>query len=250
MKMSIPDKISFKFFVLILSGLIILCFYLFISMHKNRDVTSYENNKKIESIRKYVNSISTDFLNDVGALAKKENLTTWGCGPSSYALASLINKKFFDNKLTVHVLYDNEPEEITERFGFVQFKEGDENSVIDHAWIEIYMKNKLIYIDPTVAKYGKVKEIAFEIFDVGQPDIKKILKEKYGIIDNRLSLVMAKIYNNIPVDQPPYKGMALDQDSLPQYEKILKVRNTVSLGREPITWKNWIEYLVTKYNNY
>lgn len=212
------------------------------------DLLNSEDRQKIENIRKYVNSISDDFMTDIKTLAKKDNLTSWGCGPSSYALAAIINKKFFDNQLTVHALYDYEPYEITERFGFVQPDNSVDDSIIDHAWIEIYIKNKMLYIDPTVARYQKTKKIVFEEFELGQPDIKKILKEKYGVIDNRLSILLTKIYNNIPVDEAPYNGMTIDTASLPHYQQILKVRNTVSLGREPVKWKDWIDYLTSRYH--
>lgn len=238
---------SSKVFCVVIFGLTFLGSYFLLELNKVDNLITDEDSKKIETIRDYLNSISDNFLKDIEYLAQDENLISWGCGPSSYALALILNKKFFDNRLVVDTLYDKEPEEIIERFGFVQPKDQVEGKVIDHAWIEIFLKNKIIYIDPTVARYGRVKGIAFEVFDIGQSNIKNIYKEKYGIIDNRISLLLTKIYNNIPVDEPPYVGMIIDEESLPYYDKILKVRNTVSLGREPITWKKWVDYLVAKY---
>ena len=222
--------------------------YLFFKEQGNGYIMTDEDSKKVEDIRQYINSISDSFLKDVETLAKDKNLVSWGCGPSSYAIARILDRKFFNDQLPIDSLYDKEPIEIVERFGFVQNKVGVENSVIDHAWIEVFFKNKLIYIDPTVARYGRVDGIAFEVFDIGQEGIKSILKDKYGVVDNRISVLLTKIYSNIPVDESPYQGMTIDEEPLPHYDKILKVRNTVSLGREPITWKQWADYLTSKYN--
>ena len=148
----------------------------------------------------------------------------------------------------IDALYDNEPYEITERFGFAQFMENGQEVTGDHAWIEIYLKDKLIFIDPTIAQYGKTDGIAFEIFAIGDPNIKTTLKNKYNIIDDRISILVRKINRGIPVNDPPYPGMGIEPKDIAYFQEVVKLRNTVSLGQEPDTWKPWIVDLVKKYD--
>ena len=158
-------KINVGLFTAVVVVLLVVAGYFYLELKDSRGVVNNDDLKKIEAIQSYLSSVSGDFTKDLDYLAEKEGLTSSGCGPSSYAMGTILDKKFFGGKLVIDTLYDKEPEEIIERFGFVEFKKGGEDSVIDHAWIEIFIKNKIIYIDPTVYKYGKVKGIAFEVFN-------------------------------------------------------------------------------------
>ena len=244
-----PKTISFKVFIIVVVSILSIGGY-FVSREKSvpKGVMTVDDLTKIESIRSYISSISDDFTKDVQALAKENKVPSWGCGPSSYALAQLINRKFFANDLMVDVLYDNEPYEVIERFGLVEFVDGKEKTTGDHAWVEVYIKNKILFIDPTIAQYGKVSGIAFEAFNVGDPSIKSILKDKYGVIDNRVTILLRKVLNKIPIDQPPYPGMGIDPNYLAYFKNVVELRNTVSIGREPDSWSKWTDYLVGKYN--
>ena len=125
---------------------------------------------------------------------------------------------------------------------------GGKPIVGDHAWLEVYFKDTMLFIDPTIAQYGKVQGIAHERFTIGDPEIKKQLREKYGIIDNRLSILVRKYTSHIPNDQPPYPGMGIDPKDAEYFLHIADTRNIVSLGREPESWKPWVEELLKKYN--
>ncbi len=249
--MKIPDKISFKIFLVTTGFLVGLCAYFVFGRNNSQPasgVMTKDDLQKIESIKNYIQSISISFAKDVKTLAIEENLPSWGCGPSSYALAQIINKKFFNNQLIVDALYDNEPYEIVERFGLVQFQDGKEQTTGDHAWVEVFVKNKLIFIDPTIAQYGKGTGIAFETFDLGDPNIKDILKTKYGVIDVRISLLVRKVMNNIPINQLPYPGMTIDPNYLNYFKRVFDLRNTVSIGHEPEGWEKWVSILESKYD--
>jgi hypothetical protein len=199
---------------------------------------------KIKDIESYLDSISSSYMADEQRLAAQENLPSWGCGPSSYALAKIINKKFFDDNLIINASYNNKNTyEIIERFGLAD----DGTKVVDHAWLEIYFKDKFLFIDPSIGQFGKINKIAYQIFTVGQSDIQNILKTKYGIEDVRLSLLVQKVVNRIPVDQPPYPGMTIAQQSINYFLIALEDRNSVNDGIEPAEWQNWVSFLMNKY---
>ena len=134
--------------------------------------------KKIKAIHAFVNQISNSYVNDIKNLVQKTKVPSWGCGPSSYALAQIINAKFFNNQLVIDALYDNDAYEITEHFGFVRFDQDGKKIIGDHAWVEVYVKDKLVFIDPTISQYGLGQGIAFEVFDIGDPTIKTYLEKE------------------------------------------------------------------------
>jgi hypothetical protein len=200
--------------------------------------------QKIKSIESYLDSISSSYLADEQLLAKQRNIPSWGCGPSSYALAKIINTKFFDNELPITASYKSDyPNQIVERFSLA----GDDTSVVDHAWLEIYLGDKFLYVDPTIGQFGKINSIAYRVFSVGQSDIGSILKNDYGIRDVRLTLLVPKVVNRIPKDQPPYPGATISDDAINYFLKSLEERNIVDEGSEPPEWKEWVSFLTQKY---
>lgn len=240
-------KNSSKIFIVI----IILVSFLNISLwYFFSPIKTFEEKRdtaKIYKITSFLDQISPNFTRDLEAMVKKENAPSWGCGPSSYALAKIINKKFFNNELTVDVFYDQDPYEVVQRFGFIKYKRDSEEITGDHAWIEVYIHDKIIVIDPTVAQYGNYKGIVYEVFDLGDPDIHNKLKDKYGILDARLSVLLRKVLNKLPIDEVPYPGLYIDPKDIEYYKGISTIRNTVSLGKEPISWKPWVDYFMAKY---
>lgn len=215
--------------------------------HRINAFRASANSQKIAAIERYLDGIGADYTAQVKSMAEQTKLPSWGCGPSSYALAQLLDKKFFGGKLVIGALYDNEPYEIIERFGFVQYPDNGNTSIGDHAWIEIYLGGRVMFIDPTVAQYGRSQGIAYEVLRVGDPGYKDLLKNKYGIIDDRISLLVRKYENKIPVDQLPYPGMALDPRYADYYKLVVKDRDTVALGYEPDGWKGWVDSLLSVF---
>lgn len=202
---------------------------------------------RISQITNFLDRISPSFTEDLKVLVKKNSAPSWGCGPASYSLAKIINKKFFNDELTIDVFYDQDPYEIVQRFGFIKYKRDSEEVTGDHAWIEVYIHDKVIVIDPTVAQYGNYRGIVYDVFDLGDPDIHNKLKEKYGILNARLSVLVRKVLNKIPVDEIPYPGLYIDPNDIDYYRGVSALRNTVSLGKEPISWKPWVDYFTSKY---
>jgi hypothetical protein len=205
--------------------------------------------KKIEAIHSFIDKISDSYVQEIKDLVQKTKIPSWGCGPSSYALAKIIDDKFFKNQLNIDVIYNNDPYEIIQRFGLVQFDENGQKIIGDHAWIEIYFKNKILFIDPTISQYHRSDGIVFEVFNIGDPTIKTYLNQKYGIIDNLISILLRKVEYRIPIDQEPYPGYSIDPQYIEYYKTINEIRNTVSLGREPVAWKDWIYYLTSHYKD-
>ena len=66
-------------------------------------------------------------------------------------------------------------------------------------------------------------------------------------MDARLSVLMRKVLNHLPVKEVPYPGLDIDPNDLDYYEGVLILRNTVSLGKEPISWKPWVDYFMARY---
>lgn len=202
--------------------------------------------QQFKEIETYLDSISEPYITDVQKLANEYHWPSWGCGPSSYALAKIINKKFFDDQLTISASYSNNDQvHIVERFGLA--KSGER--VGDHSWLEIYIQDKFLFIDPTIGQFGKIHTIAHQVFTVGDPTIQNTLKEKYSIEDVRLVLLVKKVVDRVPISQEPYPGMIIDQKSISYFLKVMEYRNDVNDGIEPDEWKAWVASLTKKYQS-
>ena len=84
---------------------------------KNLNINAGQSISQIEG---YLDSISPNYVADVQTLAKADDIPSWGCGPSSYSLAKIIDQRFFQNKLPIAALYNSDTAqqyEIVERFG-------------------------------------------------------------------------------------------------------------------------------------
>jgi hypothetical protein len=212
----------------------------------NRLLTS-DDEKKISDIEAYINEISPGLVADVSQLAAQYQAPSWGCGPTSYALAKIINHKFFNDSITIGVAYENQPYEIDERFGFSKIPLAGKDTTGDHAWVEVYIKNKILFIDPTIAQYGKVTGIAMHTFDVGDPQFKSYLLNQYGVVDDRISRLVQKTISKIPADQPPYPSYIIDPAYLAYFQHVLTLRDQVNVNQEPQEWVTWVNFLVKKY---
>jgi hypothetical protein len=201
----------------------------------------------ITQIEQYLDSISPSYLADEQYLAKADGIPSWGCGPSSYSLAKILDAKFFNNQLKIASAYDTDtvsPNEIVERFAL---HEDDKGTIIDHAWLEIYYQNTFLFIDPTIGQFGKINKIAYQQFSIGDPNITDELKSQYGTVDIRLSRLVQKQVNRIPADQEPYPGVSVSQDVLNYYIQVEEDRNDVNNGKEPADWTIWDQYLISRY---
>jgi hypothetical protein len=205
--------------------------------------------KTIADIEAYLDTISPEYLAEVQSLSKSYDIPSWGCGPSSYALAKIINKKFFNNELIIDATYnENESYQIIQRFSFVKDKTyNDSYKVTDHSWIEIYMGNTFLFIDPTIGQFGTYNKIVYETFQVGDPIISDTLSKKYNIMDVRFAILMKKVVNRVPRDQEPYPGATIDLSSMDYYTQVLQDRNTVNDGTEPESWKDWTTKLLQQF---
>jgi hypothetical protein len=180
----------------------------------------------------------------VQALAKEYDIPSWGCGPTSYALADILNKKFFRGALVTDVTYDGHPYEIVERF---RFSQTDKKDGVDHAWLELYFHNKMLFIDPTIGQFGKINSIAYHEFSATDPILSAELKDMYGIIDARLSLLVQKAIDRTPKSQEPYPGIAINPGQMDYYLAAYEDRNIVAHGQMPDSWAKWVSALRNKY---
>ena len=209
-----------------------------------------DTDSTITQIETYLNQISPDYIAAVQTLAKEYNLPSWGCGPSSYAMAVILNKRFFQNKFPINASYDpNETYQIVERFSFEKTDTSDTDYVVtDHAWIEVYLGTKFLYIDPTIGQFGKYTTIVYEQFTVGDPNLSEELAAKYGIEDVRFARLMQKMIDRVPTDQEPYPGASINEASMGYYDQVLADRNDVQAGKEPADWMQWVSTLTNEFH--
>ena len=212
-------------------------------------VITLDSTATIPSIEAYLDSISPSYVASVQALAKEYNLPSWGCGPSSYALALILNKKFFHNQFPINATYNpNETYQIVERFSFVQTPTDKGDYVVtDHAWIEIYLGKQFLFVDPTIGQFGKYTTIVYSQFDVGDQNLSAELGTKYDILDVRFARLMQKMIDRVPVDQEPYPGASIDPKSMSYYDQVLDDRNMINAGQEPADWKVWVAALTGEF---
>ncbi len=241
------SKTSFLILFVLLILLVTFNIYQLINKYqqeKQNIILHSSDQNTMRKIEDYLDKISPSFIADVQLLAKQNNLPSWGCGPSSYALAEIINKKFFDNELKIDATYNSDAYAIVERFRFAQT---DDATGIDHAWDEIYFGKKMLFVDPTIGQFGKIKGIAYQEFDIGDPNIGRTLLQKYGIIDDRLTALVQKAINRIPKDQNPYPGADIGPKQLNYFISAVQDRNDVAAGKMPQDWVDWVNTLVSKY---
>ncbi len=213
----------------------------------NTSPPTIDEDASTAQIETYLDSISSSYLADEQYLAKADNIPSWGCGPSSYSLAKIIDQKFFNNSLKIAAAYNDEDpttDEIVERFGLHEDSKG---TIIDHAWLEIYYQKEFLFVDPTIGQFGQINKIAYQIFQVSDANIGSELKSNYGIVDIRLSRLVQKQVNRIPTDQEPYPGVSISQNVLDYYIQVEDDRNDVADGKEPADWTTWDQYLISRY---
>ncbi len=216
--------------------------------HPNSPSSHIDDAKIIAHIEQYLDSISPSLIAEVQSLAKDRSLPSWGCGASSYALAQILNKKFFGGTLIIKAAYDNSPHIIVERFGFVDDPTTGPTSVmVDHAWLQIYFDDQFLFIDPTIAQFGKVQGIAHHVFRVDDPDISSDLQQKYGIHDLRIRKLVRKMITGVPSDQEPYPGLIIPPDQMNYYFRVVLDRDDVEEGKMPKNWADWVKTLIDKY---
>ncbi len=216
---------------------------------QNQEVQGIDDIAKISQIEAYLDKIEPQYVADIQKIASDHGVPSWGCGPSSYALAKIINKKFFDDKLTIDASYDNHPYEIVERFGLAKVDPKDHHGLnaIDHAWMEIYFKDKFLFIDPTAGQFVKTNQILYHLFEIGDDKIANELFSNYSIVDTRLTLLIDKAINRIPDSQEPYPGIGINSKDLPYYLQVQEERQLIDSNREPVDWKDWTDILLPKY---
>lgn len=237
-------KLSISIIVLLVLSVGVNVWVLNTWKRPQRAVSVADIDGTITTIERYLDSISTDYVADARALASEHNVPSWGCGPTSYALAHIINEKFLDGAFPIKAAYDrNQPYQIVERFGLATHN----GETGDHNWLEIYFQDKMLFIDPTNGQFGGDPKIVYQVFTVGDPKLGKTLQDKYHIVDVRLSLLVPKVVNRISVNQDPYPGLTIESDDLDYYLKALDVRNEVNDGIDPPEWKEWTDYLIGKY---
>lgn len=203
-----------------------------------------DSDTTITQIEQFLDSISPAYIADEQVLAKQYQIPSLGCGPSSYAMAQIIDKKFFNNKLIITGSYNyKDPYAIVERFGLAQ---GD-GPITDHAWLEIYFNDKFLFIDPSISQFGKINKIAYQVFNVNDPTVSDTLKTNYGITDIRLSILVQKALDRIPAAQQPYPGDSIDPSVVPYYIQIQEDHNDLNNGIEPTDWLPWSNILLNKY---
>lgn len=224
-------------------------------IYSNRDTTKQlfpatEDDAKIKAIETYLDTISPEFIASVQTLVAENNAPSWGCGPSSYALAKILNKKFFNDKLPIEAAYHNKSHAIVERFSFAFKQPSDIKSSqgVDHAWLELYFDNQFMYIDPTIGQFGNYHRIVYEVFKVGDPAVSTTLLEKYGIADMRLKLLVQKVVNRVPISQEPYPGITLDPKMIDYYLQSVQERDTVDNGEQPKEWEPWVHTLLADFS--
>jgi hypothetical protein len=202
-------------------------------------------NQSISQIEAYLGSINQSYMQDEQTLAKQADIPSWGCGPSSYAMAVILNKRFFDDKLPINASYESsEPYQIVERFSLHE----QNNQIADHNWLEIYYKNQFLYVDPSIAQFGYINKIAYQEFNVSDPNISNELKSNYGIVDLRIGLLLNKAIDRVPAADNPYPGVAIDPNLIGYYTQIYDDRNDVEDHKIPAEWVTWVNFLVNKYS--
>lgn len=231
--------------IIIISGLTFLFFHQ--SQKPLKKAYSIQNtDQKIGDIENYLDTISPTYIEDVQSLAKEDGLPSWGCGPATFSLAKILDKKFFNNTAPLHsIRTPNTSLEILEKFGLVQ----GNNLLTDHAWLEIYINDKILYIDPTLGQFGKINHIAYQVFPANDLNISTELRTHYGIIDDiNLGELVGTLIQKTPYDKDLYHDFVFLDKDIPYLQDMQEMQNKVDNGIEPVQYSRWVDQLTAKYN--
>ena len=77
--------------VIILASLFNLSVWYFLGPKKT--FKEVRHAAKVAEITSWLDQISPNFIKDLETMVKKNHAPSWGCGPTSYALAKIINKR-------------------------------------------------------------------------------------------------------------------------------------------------------------
>ena len=120
----------------------------------------------LETMKLHMKQISPGLSSFCRNWAKENGHPTWLCGPTSYALADALNRKYFESKLPIVLDRLPGPDCIQIVLGVALVPTGSgDYRVMDHVWIQIYWRNLIIMVDPTFSQFDNLDRVVFAWFD-------------------------------------------------------------------------------------
>lgn len=118
-------------------------------------------------IQDYLNGISPSVVYTCDLWAMTHQSNSWLCGPTSYAVAKELNRRFFSDQLPIcsSRLY---PNCIVIRLGVFRSPLGLGHYVpTEHVWVEVYWHGQILFVDPTYAQFDRQGSMAYAWFVEG-----------------------------------------------------------------------------------
>jgi len=113
----------------------------------------------------YCEAVSPGLCAELDRWAAENDWPTWLCGPTSYALAVELDRRFFDGELPI-VAEPTGGDCIVLKLALLQTPLGGGRYFTgDHVWIEIHWRGLVMIVDPTITRTDGLRSICFAWFD-------------------------------------------------------------------------------------
>lgn len=120
---------------------------------------------RLGEIEDYLAQISPGLSQNCASWAEEHRYPTWLCGPTSFAVATDLNARFFQNELPV-VASRTARECIQLKIGAALMPAGQgKTTPYDHVWIQIYWRGLILMVDPTYSQFDHLDRVVFAWFD-------------------------------------------------------------------------------------
>jgi len=113
----------------------------------------------------YCEAVSPGLCAELDRWATENNWPTWLCGPTSWAMATELNARFFDGALPI-VATPTGVDCIVVHMGVVRTPlGGGRYHTGDHVWVEVRWRGLIILVDPTYTRMDRMNRVVFAWFD-------------------------------------------------------------------------------------
>ena len=175
----------------------------------------------------YCEAVSPGLCAELDRWATENNWPTWLCGPTSYALAVELDRRFFDGELPI-VATPTGGDCIVIKLALLQTPlGGGQYHTGDHVWIEIHWRGLVMVVDPTITRTDGLRSICFAWFDENTDGEKR----------------MALFKSLLRMKEPDDELVRLLAEPEKYRAEAAATRQALAAGRPPQAWLLWSAWL-------
>lgn len=182
---------------------------------------------RLEAMEAYAEDVSPGLCAELDRWATERGWPTWLCGPTSWAMATELDRRFFAGELPI-VATPTGGDCIVMRLGVARTPlGGGQYHYTEHVWIEIHWRGLIILVDPTYSQFDRLNTVVFAWFD--------------DDADGRRRLALFRELLHLD-DATPANVLALDDPTL-YVSEAARVARLLDGGDAPMPWHLWAAWM-------